>query len=136
METQFQPTFARSFPACQLCFLPTAAPVPSASAECARTSALPFITARHFLETICYGNHFTKWLKPWPNRASARLENKRTMKGTMRSIAKILGALIAAVTLVVMSGCATSDKPHYQGHKGVSPTVNDYYPTPGSGPNR
>lgn len=37
----------------------------------------------------------------------------------------------AAVALVVLSGCATAEKPNYQGHKGISPTVHDYYPSKG-----
>lgn len=43
------------------------------------------------------------------------------------AIKTVLGLSMAA-TLIVLSGCATSEKPNYQGHKGTSPTVHDYYP--------
>ena len=54
----------------------------------------------------------------------------------MRSIAKMALGFAAAVTLVILSGCATSEKPNYQGHKGTSPTVHDYYPKTNAVPNR
>lgn len=60
----------------------------------------------------------------------------QTMKGNMRSIAKMALGFAAAVTLVILSGCATSEKPNYQGHKGTSPTVHDYYPKTNAVPNR
>lgn len=47
---------------------------------------------------------------------------------TMKTISRLRIALMLLVALVAVSGCATADKPNYQGHKGVSPTVNDYYP--------
>ena len=57
-------------------------------------------------------------------------------KGNMRNIAKMVFGFAAAVTLVILSGCATSEKPNYQGHKGASPTVDDYYPKTNAVPNR
>ncbi len=53
------------------------------------------------------------------------------MKGersSMKTFAKLTIALALLATIAVISGCATAEKPNYQGHKGVSPTVHDYYP--------
>ena len=45
--------------------------------------------------------------------------------------------LAVALAIVFLAGCATSEKPNYQGHKGTSPTVHDYYPPKtNSTPNR
>lgn len=50
------------------------------------------------------------------------------MKENMPMIFKVsLGLAIAAV-LIILGGCATAEKPNYEGHKGISPTVYDYYP--------
>ncbi len=54
----------------------------------------------------------------------------------MKSITKLVQGLLTAVTLIVLSGCATAEKPNYQGHKGTSPTVYDYYPRTNTVPNR
>jgi hypothetical protein len=29
----------------------------------------------------------------------------------------------------VLSGCATTDQPHFSGKQGVTPTIDDYYPS-------
>ena len=46
----------------------------------------------------------------------------------MKIIAKLTVALALLAIAVVISGCATAEQPNYQGHKGASPTVHDYYP--------
>jgi len=53
------------------------------------------------------------------------------MKGdtNMKIIAKLTVALSLLATIVVISGCANARQPNYQGHKGTSPTVHDYYPS-------
>lgn len=47
----------------------------------------------------------------------------------MKTIIRFTFGLITFAVLIIASGCATSEKPNYQGHKGVSPTVQDYYPS-------
>ena len=47
----------------------------------------------------------------------------------MKRIAHISLGLAFVVALVVLNGCASAEKPNYQGHKGASPTVHDYYPS-------
>lgn len=49
------------------------------------------------------------------------------MKNTKMTFKVSLGLAIVAM-LIVLAGCATAEKPNYQGHKGISPTVYDYYP--------
>jgi hypothetical protein len=49
------------------------------------------------------------------------------MKNTKRTF-KVGLALAMAAAVIILSGCATAEKPNYRGHKGVSPTVYDYYP--------
>ncbi|MBI4325528.1 MAG: hypothetical protein HY674_09720 [Chloroflexi bacterium] len=46
----------------------------------------------------------------------------------MKTIAKLALSLAVGAALIILNGCATSEKPNYQGHKGLSPTVDDYYP--------
>ena len=48
----------------------------------------------------------------------------------MKHIAKysISLALLVIVVLAV-SGCATSEKPNFQGYKHAAPTIEDYYPS-------
>lgn len=58
------------------------------------------------------------------------------MKGNMKNITKTVHGLLIAGALIVLSGCATAQKPNYQGHKGTSPTVHDYYPNTNAVPNR
>jgi hypothetical protein len=55
----------------------------------------------------------------------------KPMKGeaSMKTIAKLTVAVALLATAVVISGCANARQPNYQGHKGVSPTVHDYYPS-------
>lgn len=49
------------------------------------------------------------------------------MKDTKRTFK--IGLVVAlAAAAIILSGCATAEKPNYRGHKGVSPTVYDYYP--------
>lgn len=48
---------------------------------------------------------------------------KHTM--TLKALGRSLGLLAVAA---ILNGCATAEKPDYQGHTGISPTVNDYYP--------
>ena len=51
------------------------------------------------------------------------------MKGKyMKTIPKLTIALMLLVALVAGSGCATAEKPDFQGYKHSSPTVDDYYP--------
>ena len=50
------------------------------------------------------------------------------MKGNMKPITRIVLGCAVGATIFVLAGCATSEKPNYQGHKGTSPTVHDYYP--------
>ena len=47
----------------------------------------------------------------------------------MKNIIKLGLAVAMAVALVVLGGCASAEKPNYQGHKGTAPTVHDYYPS-------
>lgn len=47
----------------------------------------------------------------------------------MKTITRTLFGFLALAVLVVMTGCATSEGPNYQGKKGISPTIDDYYPT-------
>lgn len=46
----------------------------------------------------------------------------------MKTIAKLTIALALLATIAVVSGCATSEKPDFQGYKHSSPTIDDYYP--------
>ncbi|MEK7780860.1 MAG: hypothetical protein AAB370_05105 [Verrucomicrobiota bacterium] len=55
----------------------------------------------------------------------------------MKLITRIVLGCAVGATIFVLAGCATSEKPNYQGHKGTSPTVHDYYPPKtNSTPNR
>ena len=47
----------------------------------------------------------------------------------MKTITKLAFGLGFVTAIVVLNGFATSEKPNYQGHKGISPTVHDYYPS-------
>lgn len=59
------------------------------------------------------------------------------MKGNMKLITRIVLGCAVGATIFVLAGCATSEKANYQGHKGTSPTVHDYYPPKtNSTPNR
>lgn len=42
---------------------------------------------------------------------------------------KVSFGLAMVAALIVLGGCATAEKPNYRGHKGISPTVYDYYPS-------
>jgi hypothetical protein len=46
----------------------------------------------------------------------------------MKRIVKPALALALLTFIVSVSGCATSEKPDFQGYKHSSPTVDDYYP--------
>ena len=46
----------------------------------------------------------------------------------MKTIAKLMLNLTLLAALSVLSGCATAEKPNYQGKKGATPTIDDYYP--------
>lgn len=49
---------------------------------------------------------------------------------TKRNVTFIISlGLATAAALIVLAGCATAEKPNYRGHKGISPTVYDYYPS-------
>lgn len=50
-------------------------------------------------------------------------------KEHMKTITKLAFALALTAAIPMLNGCATSEKPNYQGHKGTSPTVEDYYPS-------
>lgn len=54
---------------------------------------------------------------------------KTKMKQHMKTIMKLAFVLGFTAAIFMLNGCATSEKPNYQGHKGVSPTVQDYYPS-------
>ena len=47
----------------------------------------------------------------------------------MKTMTKLAFALALTAVVLLMNGCATAEKPNYQGHKGTSPTVQDYYPS-------
>lgn len=57
-----------------------------------------------------------------------RPPHESEMKEHMKTITKLAFAL-ALTAAILMTGCATAEKPNYQGHKGTSPTVEDYYPS-------
>ncbi len=46
----------------------------------------------------------------------------------MKTIAKFAAGLALLATIIVISGCATAQKPDFQGYKHSSPTIDDYYP--------
>ncbi|MEW6159020.1 MAG: hypothetical protein AB1813_16470 [Verrucomicrobiota bacterium] len=46
----------------------------------------------------------------------------------MKTIQKLTIVLMLFVTLVAVSGCATAEKPDFQGYKHSSPSIDDYYP--------
>jgi hypothetical protein len=46
----------------------------------------------------------------------------------MKTIAELVAGLALLAIIVVISGCATAEKPDFQGYKHSSPTMEDYYP--------
>lgn len=53
------------------------------------------------------------------------------MKSHLKMSHRVGLGLVVAALLILVSGCATAEKPNYRGHKGISPTVYDYYPNAG-----
>jgi hypothetical protein len=51
------------------------------------------------------------------------------MKGKMKNIERLALGFILLGVLVMVTGCSTAEQPNYKGHKGVAPTVHDYYPS-------
>jgi hypothetical protein len=54
---------------------------------------------------------------------------KPTMKGHMKHMTQLILGCLALAALIIVSGCASASQPNYQGHKGASPTIYDYYPS-------
>ena len=46
----------------------------------------------------------------------------------MKNILQLILGCLALATVIIASGCASAEQPNYQGKKGISPTVHDYYP--------
>lgn len=47
----------------------------------------------------------------------------------MKYTERLAFALVLLAVTAWVSGCATSEKPDFQGYKHSSPTVDDYYPS-------
>ena len=61
---------------------------------------------------------------PLPTPRQHQPHNKESMK----TITKLTTVLALLTTILIVSGCATAEQPNYQGKKGATPTIDDYYP--------